>query len=193
MVSKMIQIKKTALVVTMDFTAFFQACNEYAQSSHKFELIDHQYFLYNLVCYTDNAQLSVRRAVSSGCKYFLSVAEGNIHPQGMVGQGIAENTVLLCLKIYRVFLQMLSKQNIQHNEAIYWNIVDNIDLFFTWISKNSSTITQLFPKSNVHLYPSLMAYNDQDKSYFKLFGSLSESSKLKGLKLLRTTLQNMAK
>lgn len=81
--------------------------------------------------------------------------------------------IFLALKIYRVFLQMLSKQNIQHNEQVYWNIIDNIELFFSWLTVHADTITSLLPKSNVRLYSAIAPINEEDKSYFKLMGSIS--------------------
>jgi hypothetical protein len=94
---------------------------------------------------------------------------------------------VLVLKLYRMLIELLSKQNTQHNEQIFWNTVDNIDLFFTWLATHAQEITRLLPSSNVHLYAAL-APNGEEQSYFKLMGSLSEANKLKGLKLIRASL-----
>jgi hypothetical protein len=75
LVSKMGQLKTTGLVVGMDYPSFFEACNQYTATCDSFNLIDHEYFLFNLLCYADHDELSVRRAVSSCCKSFLSIVE----------------------------------------------------------------------------------------------------------------------
>ena len=100
----------------------------------------------------------------------------------------------LALKLYRAFLDMLSKQNIQKNEQVFWNIVDNIELFFTWFANHSLYISTTLSTSNVILYAELVpcGSNEEEKSYLKLMASISEASKLKGLKLIRNTLQGVA-
>jgi hypothetical protein len=80
---------------------------------------------------------------------------------------------LLAVKVYRVFLEMLTKQKIMHSEAVYWNIVDNIDLFFSWMSSHTPIIGTIFPNSNILLYPHLLAHNDEKQSYLKLLASIS--------------------
>ena len=60
-----------------------------------------------------------------------------------------------------------------HSESVYWNIVDNIDLFFSWMCTHAPIINTIFPKSNILLYPSLIAFNDEKQSYLKLLASIS--------------------
>ena len=78
LVSRMGQLKKTGLVVGIDYPAFFEATNEYTAKCASFNLIDHEYFLFNLLCYADHEELSVRRAVSNCCRAFLSIFEQKI-------------------------------------------------------------------------------------------------------------------
>lgn len=96
----------------------------------------------------------------------------------------------LVLKLYRAFLDMISKQSIQQNEQVFWNIVDNIDLFFTWFANHSIYISSVLTTSNVILYAELAprGSSEEERSYLKLMASISEASKLKGLKLIRSTL-----
>lgn len=97
--------------------------------------------------------------------------------------------VELVLKLYRAFLDMISKQGIQQNEQVFWNIVDNIDLFFTWFANHSIYISSILTTSNVILYAELAPRgSEEERSYLKLMASISEASKLKGLKLIRSTL-----
>lgn len=60
--------------------------------------------------------------------------------------------VLLVVKVYRVLLDMLPKQTSQQNESIFWNIVDTIGVYFTWLSELSSEIANVYVKSNVKYY-----------------------------------------
>lgn len=84
---------------------------------------------------------------------------------------------------------MISKQGIQQNEQVFWNIVDNIDLFFTWFANHSIYISSILTTSNVILYAELAPRgSEEEQSYLKLMASISEASKLKGLKLIRSTL-----
>lgn len=94
------------------------------------------------------------------------------------------------MKLYRSFLELLSKQSTHHNEHVFWNTVDNIDLFFTYLATHSGEVERLIPSSHASLYASLLpkATSEEEQSYFKLMGSISEASKLKGLKLIRSTL-----
>ena len=48
------KLKKMGLIITIDFTLFFEACNAYTASIHTFNMIDHEYFLNNIICYIDN-------------------------------------------------------------------------------------------------------------------------------------------
>lgn len=77
LVARMTKLQKTALTITMDFPAFFESCNDY-QTATGLRLIDHEYYLFNLLCYTDNPELSVRRAVTTNCKHFFEAAAKRI-------------------------------------------------------------------------------------------------------------------
>lgn len=99
--------------------------------------------------------------------------------------------IFLCLKIYRVFIELLSKQSVQHNELIYWNTLDSVELFFSWLANHAEAIEALLPNSNIRLYPLLAASDTEGKSYFKLMGSISEAAKLKGLRLAKIVLDGV--
>ena len=185
----MTKLQKTALTITMDFPAFFESCNDY-QTATGLKLIDHEYYLFNLLCYTDNPELSVRRAVTSNCKYFLDAAAKRIAEEED-GDATRVGVVLLGLKLYRVFLEMLPKQGVQRSEPVFWNVVECIELCFGWVSAHAARLSQLLPRSNAYLYPALAGSDEEGRSYFKLLSSLSEANKLRGLKVLRTTLESV--
>jgi hypothetical protein len=55
----------------MNYTSFFQACNIYAESCAEFTLIEHEYFLFHLLCHIDHDEVSVRRVLGHCSKAFL--------------------------------------------------------------------------------------------------------------------------
>lgn len=171
LVVRMTKLQKTALTITMDFPAFFESCNDY-QTATGLKLIDHEYYLFNLLCYTDNPELSVRRAVTSNCKYFFDAAAKRIAEEED-GDGTRVGVVLLGLKLYRVFLEMLPKQGVQRSEPVFWNVVECIDLCFGWVSTHAARLSELLPRSNAYLYPALTGSDDEGRSFFKLLSSLS--------------------
>lgn len=48
------RLKKEGLVVQIDFSSYFDSCNQYSRDIAELGLIDHEYFIHNLLCYIDN-------------------------------------------------------------------------------------------------------------------------------------------
>ena len=48
------ELKKTGLVTTLDFNSFFDSCNQYTTNLASFQLIEHEYYLHNMLCYVDH-------------------------------------------------------------------------------------------------------------------------------------------
>lgn len=57
----------------MDYGSFFGASTRYnALEPQVLSTAEEEYFIYNLLCFVDHADLSVRRAVGTSLKAFLN-------------------------------------------------------------------------------------------------------------------------
>ena len=72
LVQALSQTTQAGLAVEMDYSCFFAASSSYkGLEESALSTGEEEYFIYNLLCFLDNADLSVRRAVAEGLNAFL--------------------------------------------------------------------------------------------------------------------------
>ena len=183
------QTVQVGLQITMNFTTFFESCNSYTNSAASFSLLEHEYFLYHMLCSVDHEEVSVRRVLVHCSRSFLAHAAELLKGMSPEKDLVEMKSIIdLVVKIYRVILDLFNKVSVQMNEILFWSLVEHLEVYFCWVSDCAGKFLEIWPQ-HTHVASYQWMNQEEDGEHFlKMMSSISDSNKLKALRAIQNML-----